>query len=492
MTNKREWRTACAVVCAAVCTAVWLLPARSLPAAETPNIVLILADDMGYGDPGCYNPKSRIPTPHIDRLARQGLRLTDAHAPASVCVPTRYGLLTGRYPFRSQRSERTESRIEPGRLTLGGFLQKQGYRTACVGKWHQGFEGGKSRKDYALAIPQGPITRGFDRFYGIPASLDIPPYYWIRDDRCVTPPTAMAVDNFSLGWTKIQGAFWRAGPVSPDFKFEQVLPTVKRQAVGFIDRWAADSRGDSKTPFFLYVPLPAPHTPWLPSKEFRGKSGASMYGDFTMMVDATVGAIVGALQKQKISGQTLVVFTSDNGPVWYPADTKRLKHSSVGLLRGMKGDAWEAGHRMPMIVRWPGHVPEGTRSDHLWCHTDFLATVAQITGGRLPAGSGEDSVGQLSVWLDPKRAEPARRNLVSQSSGRVLSVRERNWKYIPQLGSGGFSKPRRRQPRDGEASVQLYDLSKDISEQRNLSASEPERLERMRQLARTLTGLPAR
>ena len=492
MTNNRGWRTACAVVCAAVCTAVWLLPARSLSAAETPNIVLILADDMGYGDPGCYNPKSRIPTPHIDRLARQGLRLTDAHAPASVCVPTRYGLLTGRYPFRSQRSERTESRIEPGRLTLGGFLQKQGYRTACVGKWHQGFEGGKSRKDYALAIPQGPITRGFDRFYGIPASLDIPPYYWIRDDRCVTPPTAMAVDNFSLGWTKIQGAFWRAGPVSPDFKFEQVLPTVKRQAVGFIDRWAADSRGDSKTPFFLYVPLPAPHTPWLPSKEFRGKSGASMYGDFTMMVDATVGAIVGALQKQKISGQTLVVFTSDNGPVWYPADTKRLKHSSVGLLRGMKGDAWEAGHRMPMIVRWPGHVPEGTRSDHLWCHTDFLATVAQITGGRLPAGSGEDSVGQLSVWLDPKRAEPARRNLVSQSSGRVLSVRERNWKYIPQLGSGGFSKPRRRQPRDGEASVQLYDLSKDISEQRNLSASEPERLERMRQLARTLTGLPAR
>ena len=488
----REWRTASAVVCAAVCTAVWLLPARSLPAAETPNIVLILADDMGYGDPGCYNPMSRIPTPHIDRLARQGLLLTDAHAPASVCVPTRYGLLTGRYPFRSQRSVRTESRIEPGRLTLGGFLQKQGYRTACVGKWHQGFEGGKSRKDYALAIPQGPIARGFDRFYGIPASLDIPPYYWIRDDRCVTPPTAMAVDNFSPGWTKIQGAFWRAGPVSPDFKFEQVLPTVKRQAVGFIDRWAADSRGDSKTPFFLYVPLPAPHTPWLPSKEFRGKSGASMYGDFTMMVDATVGAIVGALQKQKISGQTLVVFTSDNGPVWYPADTKRLKHSSVGLLRGMKGDAWEAGHRMPMIVRWPGHVPEGTRSDHLWCHTDFLATVAQITGGRLPAGSGEDSVGQLSVWLDPKRAEPARRNLVSQSSGRVLSVRERNWKYIPQLGSGGFSKPRRRQPRDGEASVQLYDLSKDISEQRNLSASEPERLERMRQLARTLTGLPAR
>ena len=467
---------------------VWVLLASCLSAAEKPNIVLILADDMGYGDPTCYNPNSRIPTPNIDRLARQGLRLTDAQAPASVGGPTRYGLLTGRYPFRSNRSERTESRIEPGRLTLGGFLQKQGYRTACVGKWHQGFEGGKSRKNYSLAIPQGPISRGFDRFYGIPASLDIPPYYWIRDDRCVTPPTAMARDNFSPGWTKIQGAFWRAGPVAPDFQFEQVLPTVQRQAIGFIDRWADDSRGDSKTPFFLYVPLPAPHTPWLPSKKFRGKSGASMYGDFAMMVDATVGAIVGALKNQKISQQTLVVFTSDNGPVWYPADTKRLKHNSVWPLRGMKGDAWEAGHRMPMVVRWPGHIPEGTTSDHLWCHTDFLATVSQITGGRLPRDAGEDSVGQWNVWRNPAKANPARRTLVTRSSGRVLAVRDGKWKYIPQLGSGGFSKPRRRKPRDGEPSVQLYDLSNDIGERKNLAGDRLDVLKRIRTVARRLTG----
>ena len=471
---------------------VWVLLASCLSAAEKPNIVLILADDMGYGDPTCYNPNSRIPTPNIDRLARQGLRLTDAHAPASVCVPTRYGLLTGRYPFRSNRSERTESRIEPGRLTLGGFLQKQGYRTACVGKWHQGFEGGKSRKNYSLAIPQGPISRGFDRFYGIPASLDIPPYYWIRDDRCVTPPTAMARDNFSPGWTKIQGAFWRAGPVAPDFQFEQVLPTVQRQAIGFIDRWADDSRGDSKTPFFLYVPLPAPHTPWLPSKKFRGKSGASMYGDFAMMVDATVGAIVGALKNQKISQQTLVVFTSDNGPVWYPADTKRLKHNSVWPLRGMKGDAWEAGHRMPMVVRWPGRIPEGTTSDHLWCHTDFLATAAEITGGQLPRGAGEDSVGQLGVWRDPQRARPVRKTLVTRSSGRVLAVRDGKWKYIPQLGSGGFSKPRRQKPGKGEPAEQLYDLSADIGERNNLAASQPETLKRLREVSRGLIGRTTR
>jgi arylsulfatase A-like enzyme len=479
-------------VTGAVCVVSGLLGTVGLEAAERPNIVLILADDMGYGDPGCYNPASRIPTPHIDRLARQGLRLTDAHAPASVCVPTRYGLLTGRYPFRSRRSERTESRIEPGRLTLGGFLQQQGYRTACVGKWHQGFAGGKSRTDYSKPILQGPIDRGFDHFFGIPASLDIPPYYWIRDNRVVTAPTAMAKDNFSPGWTRIQGAFWRAGPVAPDFEFEQVLPRVEKQAIGFIDRWAADSRGDSKTPFLLYVPLPAPHTPWLPSQEFRGKSGASMYGDFTMMVDATVGAILGALEKQKIEKQTLVVFTSDNGPVWYPADTKRLKHNSVGPLRGMKGDAWEAGHRMPMIVRWPGHVPAGTTSDHLWCHTDFLATVAQITGGRVPAGAGDDSVGQLSVWVDPRRAPPARRTLVTRSSGRVLAVRDGRWKYIPQLGSGGFSQPRKRKPRDGEPPVQLYDLANDIGERRNLAASEPARLKSIRELARKLTGRDSR
>ncbi|GIS59743.1 MAG: hypothetical protein CM1200mP2_19680 [Planctomycetaceae bacterium] len=196
--------------------------------------------------------------------------------------------------------------------------------------------------------------------------------------------------------------------MAPDFQFEQVLPTVQQQAIGFIDRWADDSRGDSKTPFFLYVPLPAPHTPWLPSKKFRGKSGASMYGDFAMMVDATVGAIVGALKNQKISQQTLVVFTSDNGPVWYPADTKRLKHNSVWPLRGMKGDAWEAGAPDANGGPVAGAHSRRDDNDHLWCHTDFLATVSQITGGRLPRDAGEDSVGQWNVWRNPAN-HPARR-----------------------------------------------------------------------------------
>ena len=466
-----------------------LLTAASAQAATLPNIVLIMADDMGYGDPRCYNPQSRIPTPHIDRLAKQGVRFTDAHSPAAVCVPTRYGLLTGRYPFRSSRSERTESRIEPGRMTLGSLLGKRGYRTACVGKWHQGFEGGKSRKDYSKPIPQGPLERGFDRFFGIPASLDIPPYYWIRDDRCVTPPTARAMDNFSRNWTRIQGAFWRAGPVPPDFRFEDVLPMVERSAVGFVDQWSATSK---ESPFFLYVPLPAPHTPWLPSKAFDGKSGAAMYGDFVMMVDATVGAIVGALDRNRINRRTLVIFTSDNGPVWYPHDVKRFEHSATGPLRGMKGDAWEGGHRMPLIVRWPGRVPAGRVTHHLACHTDFLATLAEITGASLPDGAGEDSISQWPVWQKPNRPDPVRRTLVSQSSRRVLAIRDGKWKYIPRLGSGGFSKPQREKPAAGQPDAQLYDLSRDPGEQHNLAASRPDVRTRMARLAARLTARPSR
>ena len=453
--------------------------------AEQPNIVLVMADDMGYGDPGCFNSQSKIPTPHINRLARQGLRFTDAHAPASVCVPTRYGLLTGRYPFRSQRSERTESRIEPGRLTLGGMLQGRGYQTMCVGKWHQGFAGGKTRKDYSQPIRQGPVERGFHSFFGIPASLDIPPYYWIRDDHCVTPPTARAKDNFSKGWTKIQGAFWRAGPVPPDFRFEDVLPMVGTAAVDFLSK---NTTAQSKRPFFLYVALPAPHTPWLPARKYRGKSGASMYGEFVMMVDEVVGQIVDAIGGDRSGRKTLLVFTSDNGPVWYPHDVEKFGHSAVGPLRGMKGDAWEGGHRMPFIVRWPGRVPAGSVSRHLICHTDLMATFAAVSGAPLPKNAGEDSLNQLAVLKKPSRSKPVRTTLVTRSSGRVLAVRDGAWKMIPRLGSGGFSKPRRVKPRPGGPSVQLYNLETDIGEMQNLAAKHPEIVERMKQVSATIVG----
>lgn len=457
----------------------WVFLLGPRPATADPNIVLIMADDMGYGDPRCYNDQSKIPTPNIDRLARQGMRFTDAHAPAAVCVPTRYGLLTGRYPFRSERSERVESRIEPGRLTFPAMLAAEGYRTACIGKWHLGFEGGKVRQDYTQPIPGGPIDRGFDSFYGIPASLDIPPYYWIEDDHCVAAPSETIEDNFSDEWTRIQGAFWRAGNIAPRFRHVDVLPQLRRRAVEFLKQ---QRKGDAQEPFFLYLALPAPHTPWLPTRRYQGKSGAAEYGDFAFQVDSLVGEVLDTLKDQDQYENTLVVFTSDNGPVWYSADTQKYGHAATGPLRGMKGDAWEGGHRMPFIVRWPGTVRAGSESDHLVCHIDLMATLAEQVGAELPANAAEDSVSFLPLLKDPNLAEPARTTLVTQSSGRVLAVREGNWKWIPQLGSGGFSQPRREKPVEGGPAGQLYQLDKDLGEKENLWLENPAQVERMKQL----------
>ena len=307
-----------------------------------PNIIFIMADDMGYGDIQAYNSDSKIDTPNLNQLAKQGMRFTDAHAPAGLCVQTRYGLLTGQYPFRTTLKERTDPCIKEEQLTLPGMLKKAGYDTAMLGKWHLGFVGGKDKADYSQGLHGGPKDRGFDYFFGIPASLDIPPYYWIQNRKPLLAPTETIGDNFSDGWTRIQGAFWRKGRVAPGFVHAEVLPTISRRANFFLDT-RAQLPQKTRKPFFLYLPLPAPHTPWLPGKRFTGKSNASMYGDFVMMVDDMVGQIMKRLEQHGMADDTLLVFTSDNGPVWYPADTERLGHSSTGSLRGMKADSYEAG-----------------------------------------------------------------------------------------------------------------------------------------------------
>ncbi|MGD9858376.1 MAG: arylsulfatase [Planctomycetaceae bacterium] len=446
--------------------------------ASQPHVLLIMADDMGYGDPGCYNSDSKIPTPHIDRLAAEGMRFTDAHAPAAVCVPTRYGLMTGRYPFRMPDVERGRPKIAEGRTTIASLLADNGYHTAMVGKWHLGFD----FDDMAGKHRGGPVDRGFHSYFGIPASLDIPPYYFIRDDQPVSAPTETIAAHDSDGWTKIQGAFWREGGIAPGFRHADVLPRFTEEAIRVIDRHAEER---PEAPLFLYFALPAPHTPWLPADLYQGKSGAGMYGDFVVQVDDCIGRVLEAFDRHGMTDDTLVVFTSDNGPVWYPHDAERFSHRSVGPLRGMKGDAYEGGHRMPFLVRWPGKVASGSVSDETICHVDVLRTLAGVIGVDLPDGEGADSHNLLPVLLG-ESDHPVRTTLISESSKKVLAIRAGPWKLIPTRGSGGFTQT---STGPDESEGQLYRLDSELGETTNLWAKHPEMVERLtRQLAEVQSG----
>ena len=433
-----------------------------------PNIVVILADDMGYGDAGCYNPKSKSPTPFINRMAREGMLFTDAHSPASVCVPTRYGLLTGRYPHRPDLDWRRKAVLEKGRTTIASALREKGYATAMVGKWHLGFDAGPNY-DYTKPLVGGPLDRGFDFYFGMPHSLDIVPYYYISGSKAVMTPTGTVGSRNTDGWSRIQGEFWRGGPISPDFKHLEVLPRFTNESVDYIR-----SRKGKEKPFFLYVALPAPHTPWLPTKKFQGRTN-NMYGDFVAMVDDTVGQIMGVLDRANLSENTLLLFTSDNGPVWYDTDIQKYGHNATTPLRGMKGDAYEAGHRMPFIVRWPNVVKAGAKSDALVCQTDLLATFSEIAQRPLADNEGEDSESFLSVLRGER--DFARRWLITGRGQSHLGVRHRFWKYIPTLGSGGFSAPRREKPKPGGPKGQLFNLDADLGERENLWLKHPTEVE---------------
>lgn len=443
--------------------------------AAKPNVVIVMVDDMGYGDPRCYNSASRIPTPHIDSLARDGMRFTDAHAPGPLCHLSRYGLLTGRYPFRTQVGRwRKQPVIKPDRVTIASFMKSNGYRTAMVGKWHLGFK----EEGYDKPLRGGPADRGFDTFFGIRASTDIPPYFYIRGTRAVKPPTARIAANRSEGWSPIQGAFWRAGGIAPGMQLKDVLPRFTEEAVKVIKNHSVKRDGK---PLLLYLAYPAPHTPWLPSKEYLGKSKAGMYGDFAVMVDAMIGRVLKSLNDAGMSKNTLVIFTSDNGPVWYENDVKRFGHDSSGGLRGMKADAWECGHRMPFIVRWPGIVKPRSVSRQTICFTDVLATLSGVIGTKLPKGAGPDSVDFSPVLLGRQpENKPLRRSLVIRSGGGLMTIRVGRWKLIDGLGSGGFSKPRRIKPKKGGPRGQLYDLSADFGETTNLYDKRPDIVRRLR------------
>jgi arylsulfatase A len=454
---------------------LWVGPWLSI-AKEKPHVVILLVDDMGYGDLGCYNPESKIPTPHMDRLAREGLRFTDAHAPGTLCHPSRYGLLTGRYPFRTDVSIwPTRPIIEADRMTLASLLKSQDYQTAMVGKWHLGFY----EKGYDQPLRGGPVDLGFDTFFGMRASTDIPPYFYIRGDRAVMPPTNTIAANRSEGWSPIQGAFWREGGIAPDLELKDVLPRFTDEAVTIIRNHPA---GAGDPPLMLYLAYPAPHTPWLPSPEFDGRSKVGMYGDFVMMLDAMIGRVLAALDERGMSRNTFLVLTSDNGPVWYEADRERFRHDSAGGWRGMKGDAWEGGHRMPFIIRWPERVKAGTVTAQTICFTDLLATLADLLGVKLPSAAAEDSFSLLPVLLSEQpEHQPIRGPVVIASANGFITIRSGPWKLIEGLGSGGFSAPSRIQPGPDDPPGQLYHLADDPQERTNLWRHHPEMVSQLRE-----------
>ena len=445
-----------------------------------PHIVLILSDDMGYGDLKTYNAASQITTPHLDRLAKAGMTFTDAHSGGATCRPSRYSLMTGRFSVRADSlRDRQGPVIAEGCMTLASLLKDNGYTTAMIGKWHLGFEQTSNEKeggfgfDYDQPLAGGPMDRGFDSFFGMHASLDIPPYFFIRDRAPTMPPTDTTAASTSVGgeegWNNIQGAFWRQGPVAPDFKHAEVTPRFAQEATKVIEAHGVD--GDTR-PLFLYLALPSPHTPWLPTKQFAGKSGAGTYGDFVMQVDSVVGRVMHSLEKAGMTRNTLVIFSSDNGPVWYDKDTERFQHRSAGPLRGIKGSVWEGGHRVPFIVSWPERIRAGSVSKHVIAFADVFATFAELVGhNEITPETAEDSVSFLSHLLGDAQNGQGRPPIL-HSKG---AIRDGKWKLILRDASRGFGVGR-----DVAKTTELYNLDEDIAETNNLAPVEPERVERLK------------
>jgi arylsulfatase A len=438
-----------------------------------PNILYILADDLGWGDLRCYNPNSAVPTPNADRLAAQGVRFTDMHSPSAVCTPTRYGILTGRYCWRSPLKKGvlngySPNLIEEGRLTVPAMLKRQGYYTAGVGKWHLGL-GKQGKTDYTQRLNPSPTDHGFDYYYGIPASLDMDPYLYIENDRAVEQASSTIAETKTP-----RGVFWRGGAIAPQFKIPQVLPDLTSKTISILK----DRAKQPRQPFFLYMPLTAPHTPWVPLSPYEGRSKAGLYGDFVAQVDDTLGRVFATLEETGLARNTLVVFTSDNGADWKIEDKAKFAHRANADWKGEKADIWEGGHRVPFLARWPGKITPGKVSSQLGCLTDLMSTAAAISGFKLPADAAEDSYNLLPA-LTGKPTKPLRESIVHHSIDGMFSIRAGDWKLEQGLGSGGFTPPQRIAPVADGPSGQLYNLAADPGETENLWLKQPEQVKRL-------------
>lgn len=457
-----------ATLLAAFCLSACQSPTCQSVGAAEPNIVFVLCDDLGYGDVQCLNPeRGKILTPNVDRLAREGMVFTDAHSGSSVCTPTRYGLLTGRYAWRTKLQRGVVQGFEPclieaDRPTVAGFLKSNGYRTGIVGKWHLNFDyqdpasgttlkrQKKNLPPVGSTIPDGPITRGFDSFHG---------FHHAREMKVVIDGDQVIEHDEEIN----------------------MLPRLTREAVGFIDRMSAgDSGQGARQPFFLYVPFGSPHTPIVPSKQWQGKSGINPYADFVMQTDAGFGEILEAIDRNGFRDDTLVIFSSDNG-CSPQADMKQLRshgHFPSGPYRGHKADIWDGGHRIPFIVRWPGKVEPGSTSSQTICLTDLFATCGEILGESLPADAGQDSVSFLPA-LSGGLVDDARTGIVHHSISGHFAYRSGKWKLCLAKASGGWSKPTEKSPPKNGPVAQLYDMESDPGETTNLYQTRPRVAQRL-------------
>lgn len=456
-----------------VLVTVSLLFASTLYAADKklPNIVIVLADDMGHGHVSHLNPNSKIRTPYIDKLASEGMSLTDTHSGSAVCSPTRYGILTGRYAWRTHLTSGvlkwySNPLIDADRLTLPAMLKQKGYHTACIGKWHLGWDwpagkdakddkGARPRPDFTKPIPGGPTARGFDKYFGTDVPNN-PPYCFIDNDRIVGELTAEKTKRTLEG---------PEGPMIPGWKFDAILPTLGDRATEYIAE-----RAKTGTPFFLYFPLTSPHEPISPSEAFRGKSKLNALGDFVLQTDDMLGRVMAAIEKAGIAKDTLLIFTADNGSSFYTGgkELQQMGHEPSAAWRSGKTSIYEGGHRVPFVARWPGIIPANSKSDETICLTDFMATFAGIVGASLPSNAAEDSFDILPALKSEKHSAPLREATVHQSLQGMLAIRQGKWKLIlPEVAAklpANSTEP---------TTIELYDLVADPTEKKNVAAENP-------------------
>ena len=477
--------------------------------SDMPNIIVILADDLGYGDVGCYNPDSKIPTPNLDRMAAEGMRFTDAHSPCTVCTPTRFSLMTGEMAFRTPNGGRVfsgaggPSLIQPGQLTMPEMLRKKGYSTACFGKWHIGLtfynkEGQPIHKggpktvhdiDYSREIDGGPLDCGFDQFFGTACcpttdwlyaymdgkKIPVPPTHKL--DKATVPDHEYSLDN-------------RPGQQAPDFDLEEVDMKFLAKSQAFLERHVKEKPNQ---PFFLFHSTQAVHLPSFPGRSFKGKTQSGPHGDFIFQLDYIVGELLRTLKRLDLDDNTLVIFTSDNGPEVPTVLHMRKDHNHDGARpwRGVKRDNWEGGHRVPFLVRWPGKVTANTTSDQITSLTDVMATVAEIVGVDLPRDSAQDSFSMLPAIEGTDGGVQIRPYILQQgfSGGRYLAIRKGKWKYLAHKGSGGNRYHEKSEMAQyalpelaPDAPGQLYDLEADPGERTNLSLKYPEIVKELSEL----------